>query len=94
MLQPAARRPARSVVALAGQRTIGTILGGVLGLAVRFASVFVPLHLHWLLYAATAGTVGATGIAAGEKLPQATAAQLFVITFILVFAEGTSMVRR
>jgi hypothetical protein len=68
-------------------------MGGTLGLFIRFCSEFIPPYMHFLLYAVTAGIVGWTGIWASERLPQSTAAQLFVITFILVFAEGSSMVR-
>ena len=68
-------------------------MGGLCGLLVRYASEFVPDPLLCVLYALTAGAVGGTGIWLSESSPQPTSAQLFVITFVLVFAEGTSMVR-
>ena len=82
------------VVRVAGQRIAGTLVGGGIGLVVRWVSVIVPGSYLSLLFAVTAAAMGVTGIWLSELMPsEGTTAQLFVVTFVMVFAEGHSMVR-
>ena len=79
---------------MAGQRIAGTLVGGGIGLGVRWVSMVVPGSYLTLLFAVTAAAMGVTGIWLSELMPsEGTTAQLFVVTFVMVFAEGHSMVR-
>ena len=82
------------IVRSAFEQILGTIVGGCVGLFVCWTSSFVPDSYLYMTYAATAGSIGAAGIWLSELVPRAsTSAQLFVVTFVMVFAEGHSMVR-
>ena len=83
-----------SVAKTAAERTLGTVIGGVTGLAVRAAGELVESRFEWLLYGFAAACIGAIGVYLQDVVPQgAGAAKLLVITFMLVFAGADSVVR-
>lgn len=75
------------------ERVLGTIIGGVTGLAVYWLSTPVATEWEWALYSVTAGLFGWTAVWLGHKFSLNYSFKLAVITFLLVFAGAENMVQ-
>jgi drug/metabolite transporter (DMT)-like permease len=79
---------------MAAERVAGTLAGGAAGIFVRFVGDHVPGNVAWAFYASAAGLIALAAMQLAE-MPRLheEGPTLGLITFLIIFASGETMVR-